>query len=264
MGKDKRSRLQIWSANLKRLYMWHFKNKKLGLVLVTEFPKSGGTWFCQMLEQATGIPFPRNVSPNFEEAIMHGHNIYHKNYGKVICILRDGRDIMVSAYFHFLFENDRNPSFSVKNYRSKMPFDDYENVEKNMPEFIKYMFNGYAAKWNHSSWSQVVNASVDNSNVCIVKYEELLSDAPSAMDRAIRFVGKTPVSREKLQAVVDDFSFKKLTKRKPGDENKKSFLRKGIAGDWKNYFNQESIDLFKKLAGAELIKAGYEKNMDWK
>ena len=39
--------------------------------------------------------------------------------------------------------------------------------------------------------------------------------------------------------------------------------RKGIAGDWKNYFTQADAKLFLKIAGKQLIETGYEANDDW-
>ena len=57
--------------------------------------------------------------------------------------------------------------------------------------------------------------------------------------------------------------FKNKAGRNPGDENKLSFLRKGIAGDWKNYFSKEANQVFNKFAGKELIKLGYEIDDSW-
>ena len=261
--KDKRSHFQIRVAAAKRLFMWHFLNKRLGLVLITEFPKSGGSWFAQMISEALQIPFPRNKAPKFETCIMHGHHLYHANFGKTIAIMRDGRDIMVSAYYHLLFENDRNPPQSIVKHRSKVPFDNYEDIKTNLPAFIKYMFEDYAEGKTHFNWSEAVNSYFDNPKVCIVKYENLLKDAAGELKKAIQFLGKKTPPMENLKTVVENFSFKKLTKRKQGQENKKSFLRKGIAGDWKNKFTEKSCEVFDHYAGKELLKAGYEKDHSW-
>ena len=53
-----------------------------------------------------------------------------------------------------------------------------------------------------------------------------------------------------------------MTKRNPGEEAK-SFIRKGIAGDWKNKFSPEACEMFNKYAGGALIKVGYEKDDSW-
>ncbi|HHH53155.1 MAG TPA: hypothetical protein ENK91_05820, partial [Bacteroidetes bacterium] len=259
----KRSHLQIKIAGVKRMFMWHFLNKPLGLILVSEFPKSGGSWFCNMLSEATNVPFPRNVSPKFSKSVMHGHFLYHKNFNKVVCVMRDGRDIMVSAYFHFLFEHNINPSFSVKIWRDRLPFEDYNDIEKNLPEFIRYMFTKYKFGGKYVSWSKFVHDYNENPNCHIVKYEDLLKAPEDELQKTIDFLGLPIVNPEKLAKIVENYSFKKLTNRKPGEEDTKSFIRKGIAGDWKNKFSLEAKKTFAEYAGDELIAMGYEKDNSW-
>jgi hypothetical protein len=40
-------------------------------------------------------------------------------------------------------------------------------------------------------------------------------------------------------------------------------FRKGIIGDWRNYFTSEHKQAFKNVAGQLLIDLGYEPNFDW-
>jgi hypothetical protein len=44
---------------------------------------------------------------------------------------------------------------------------------------------------------------------------------------------------------------------------KSATFRKGMRGDWKNHFNTEHKEKFKKIAGEYLIRFGYEHDMDW-
>lgn len=261
--KDTRSRFEIRVAAAKRLVMWHFFRNPLKLVLVSEFPKSGGSWFCQLLADAIELPFPRNISPKLEASIMHGHHLYNNRFGKTIGVLRDGRDVMISAYYHFLFENDRNPVHSIQHHRSKLNFTDYDDIEKNLPAFIEYMFTGFAEGRFHFNWSEFVNTYCNNENVHIVKYENLLKQAPFELEKVIQFLDLKTKERKVLEEIVEKYSFKNQSKRKPGEENKKSFLRKGIAGDWKNYFTEKAAEVFNELAGDQLIIAGYESDKNW-
>ncbi len=261
--KDNRSQLEIKLAAAKRVFMWHFLNQKLDLVLVTEFPKSGGSWFGQMLSEALQIPFPRNRSAKLERSLMQGHYLYSKNFNKVICVMRDGRDVMVSAYYHFLFDNDRNPSFSVKKWRKALPFEDYNDIRTNLPHFIKHMFSSYKVFNKPVTWSDFVNDYSENQNALIVKYEDLKKQPVIELQRSLEFLNEEMKIKEYLQEIIDKYSFKNLSKREPGQENKKSFMRKGIVGDWKNNFTTESATVFDELAGEELIKMGYEKDRLW-
>jgi hypothetical protein len=40
-------------------------------------------------------------------------------------------------------------------------------------------------------------------------------------------------------------------------------IRKGVTGDWKNHFTDEHKELCKEMIGTELIKLGYENDMNW-
>lgn len=40
-------------------------------------------------------------------------------------------------------------------------------------------------------------------------------------------------------------------------------FRKGVAGEWREAFSKENKQLFKQIAGHQLIAWGYEKDMDW-
>ncbi len=262
--KETRSLLQIRIAAAKRLFMLFFLGKQLGLIPVMEFPKSGGTWFSQMLAAALDLPFPRNVTPKFEAAVFHGHILPNKRFGKMVSIIRDGRDVMVSAYFHFLFENNRNPKFIVRKTRKILGFKDYEDIEENLPSFIEYMFHQFSEGPFRSNWSEHVYASYNLDNVITIKYEDLLIDAKAELLKAMIFLSDGNGHEVDLDKIVETYSFKNQTKRIPGQENKKSFLRKGIAGDWKNHFNQKSNEVFDHYGGDALIKAGYETDHSWK
>ena len=39
--------------------------------------------------------------------------------------------------------------------------------------------------------------------------------------------------------------------------------RKGVAGDWKNYFTPPVKEAFKRHYGSLLVDAGYESDLDW-
>jgi len=262
MKKEERSRFQIRLASLKRLFMWHYLGKRINCVLINEYPKSGGTWFSKMMADAADIPYPQFKAPDFEPCVLHGMHRYKKRFGKVIYLLRDGRDVMVSGYYHFLIKHDINPQFMIDEHRGKVPFDDYENIEKNLPAFIEYMFTNFTMRQIRTSWKDYVDSYIGKENVLVVKYEDLLVQPAKELERALKFLDYPVKTKEELEAIAFKFSFKNMTKREPGQEAK-SFIRKGIAGDWKNKFTPEAREMFDKYAGEALVKAGYEKDNSW-
>ena len=68
---------------------------------VVEYPKSGGTWLGKMCGSAFDVPFPQHpVFPVGMEAVIHTHTSYDPKLKRVIYLVRDGRDVMLSFYFH--------------------------------------------------------------------------------------------------------------------------------------------------------------------
>lgn len=244
--------------------MWNFKIPKIDHIFVSEFPKSGGTWFCKMLEDITGITQPDNYRvPKFTRSILHGHQPYKKKFENVICIVRDGRDVMVSAYYFFLLKNDRNLDYGVNKYRNLLNFDDYEDIRANMPKFIEFMFTNFKINRKRTNWSGFYEPYLENPNVLLIKYEDLLTDAVKELRRTLNFMNFENRTTQEIASTTEKFTFEKMSKRKRGEEDTRSFLRKGIAGDWKNKFTTEACETFDKYAGDMLIRLGYEEDHEW-
>lgn len=269
--------IQSKLENLIRLvYINSITIKKESVILV-EYPKSGGTWLGQLVSEYLDIPFPRNKFPTTKRSLFHGHylpkNRIVKNK-KIILLVRDGRDTLVSFYHHQLLWNDKNklnPS-NVEYYRKTVGFDNYENVKKNMAAYIKYSFLHKPPKFQHylfhGNWFQFNDAwlkeAEKSNNIYLVRYEDLLSDTQGTMRTLIKnFFNEEEINEERLAEVVHKYSFENQTKRKKGDENTNSFLRKGISGDWKNYFGASEIELFKQYSKDMLVRLKYEENEDW-
>lgn len=259
----KRSWINIKSDALKRVILNRTLSGTLPLYVVTEYPKSGGSWLSQLLSEYLEVPFPRGEAPKLESAIIHGHWSYSPLMKNVFCLYRDGRDIMVSYYYHSLFETNKKSTGIVDKTRNAVPFDDYDNIKKNLPAFIKYLFEEENKKIFHFNWVEFVDMWSNRKNAVYLKYEDMLIDAAEALKEPLEKITGKPVNMERLEAVKDKYSFKTQTQRKPGEENKKSFLRKGIAGDWKNHFSEEACQVFDKYAGETLIQLGYEKDHSW-
>jgi len=250
---------------LKRLLLRRFFSGRLPLYLVAEYPKSGGTWYAQMLANYLDIPFPRNVTrPAFCRSVLLGHFLSHPAYRNVTVVVRDGRDIMVSAYYHFLFPNEWNQPRAVARHRAELGFRDYDDIRTNLPGFIEYMCVNWAEKWSHFTITEFVDSwdrSVGIAN--FIRYEDLLKDAAGQMRRALRNLGIGDIDEHRLTTSVENCRFEKMTGRKRGDENIKSFARKGIAGDWRNHFSADACRVFHRYWGAELLRLGYEADDGW-
>lgn len=246
---------------LVRYLLVHLASNYFPLYIVNEFPKSGGSWLSQMLSDALDVPFPRNRLPMFKSSIMQGHYLSSWNMNNVVVIWRDGRDVLISLYYHSLFKNDRWNQLGVDMVRRDLCFDDYENIKENLPRFIEYVFRD--KKHPKFSWSDFVNAWAGKKKVVHVKYEELRVDKACQLQRITNELGGKVLAFDEAKKIADKYSFEKMAGRKPGQERIRSFLRKGIIGDWNNHFTKEAKEIFAHYAGKELIKLDYERDFCW-
>jgi len=253
---------------LARYKAWRFSGARSPYLFVTEYPKSGGTWFCQMLAACLDIPFPRHESiPWFRRrpAVLHGHFDWKPWLPRTFCVLRDGRDVAVSAYHYLVFHLQNTPV--GRRARACLSPANPEDLRTNLPDFIDYLFRecpvgGKWLTWRGVHWGRFVESFVGR-RACIVKYEDLLSDGAATLDACLRDALRVHAERDHLQQVVDRFSFARLTGRKPGEEDRHSFLRKGIAGAWRDHFSLEARRVFQRHAGEALILTGYEQDDSW-
>jgi hypothetical protein len=232
-------------------------------IIVTEFPKSGGSWLTSMLADVLGIPArDLYVDNSFKTFDLTNHPWYlgdtsweltescliksHEWYGTIrhnfpantLHLMRDGRDVVVSKYF---FHKD----FEVNNQITESfdyAFDEF--VEKTAIEWAEYV----------TAWSA--------ADVLQVTYEELLNNTFETLRGILRRfdidVGKDQIIRG-IQANTREKFREKLGKA----FSHNTFVRKAVSGDWANYFSPENKQVFKKAAGEALIAMGYERDMSW-
>lgn len=247
--------------SLSRIILINYFSSKIPYYIVNEYPKSGGSWLGQMIGDLLDIPFPRNRFPILKPSIMHGHYLRRKTMHNVVILWRDGRDVMVSWYHHCLFKNEIDNHSLVKTVTNDLQLKDINAVKFNLPEFIEYSFE--KQKHPSFSWATFVNSWINQSDVVYLHYEKMRENPVSELQRVVQELTSLKIDDNTVIKVVDKYSFAKMSKRVLGQENKTSFMRKGIVGDWKNYFSQEACEIFSEYAGSELIQLGYEDSSDW-
>ena len=229
--------------------------------IVNEYPKSGGSWVGQMLAAALDVPFPRNRLPMLRPCIMHEHFLWPATLKNVVIVWRDGRDVIVSQYFHSLFRNERGNQILVEKVSTDLKYSDVNDIRSNLPSFIEYVFKG--KKHPKFSWSDFADKWQGKSEAVHVKYEDFRRDCAGQLQKLVCTLINKTLDNEKAEKIEKNFSFEKQSGRTPGQENSNSFMRKGIVGDWKSHFSLESKEMFAHYAGDTLISLGYEKDKSW-
>ena len=260
---DRMHRYRRWVAASSRVTWWLGRTfpRAFPFVYVSGFPKSGTVWVTQLVADSLRLPFPQiSVLPVGCNAVLHGHEPVRAGRSPGVYVLRDGRDAMTSLYFHLarrIPEGDR-PALTRQQRRMFPGLVNKANVRDNFPAFLeqqlKRPYATHGLTWGDHA-RRYFEARPDRHPM--VRYEDLLTDTPAALSRALaEMTGEEPDAAE-VAITVDRYAFAKRTGRKRGEENRADFLRKGQSGDWRNHFTPEAEQMFLDHCGDVLSEAGY-------
>jgi hypothetical protein len=169
-------------------------------------------------------------------------------------VVRDPRDVIVSAYFSHLNSHavDNWPRLRhFRPYLRSLPKHDGINADM---EFCA-IFLSHMLSWDYC-----------RPNVLELRFEDLIADQSRQFDRIFRFLKIVPeqLDSDMLDQIVQLNSFQVLSGgREPGEQDVHHHYRRGTPGDWRSHFDESNVDYFKKLYNPLLLKLGYESREDW-
>ncbi len=168
----------------------------------------------------------------------------------IIQIIRDPRDTIVSRFYHDLATLSK-PMVQIFTIRDPVT----ETLRQN-PDWQRTYLGFYARQAvKYHRWNTAPRGTMHQ-----VRYEALLADTASEVTRCCEFLG-CQVPEHALTEVVDRYTFRALTGGT--QERRNSFLRKGKAGDWRNYFYRGIVDLLGHEFPDLLVRLGYEPDHSW-
>ena len=230
---------------------------------IVSYPKSGNTWVrflvanllkkhSEEIDFYTSNKYVPEVGRQAEliknlrrPRVMKSHAPYIGDYPRVIYVVRDGRDVYVSYYFHML---------------KKLP------LGTTFQEFMKRQ-DHFPCLWGEhvSSW---LFRQPQLSKMLVIRYEDLVSDCFEQIKRIAEFIG-FETGEYQLRCAVEASSFDNMRRleiqkgRPYKDDGPEVFVRKGQPGNWKEVFGSEEKRLFKNSEGQILIRLGYEEDDNW-
>jgi hypothetical protein len=241
-------------------------------VLVNGSPKTGTTWMLKMIESIPGYHEVGNFNGEIARYhtvqagdVVHGHDwlspelaeILDRNAIRVVLMIRDPRDQLISRVFHIRRVQDHAWHERLK--------------AVSMEEAISLCIEGGDGVPGTRTMIELTQTWLDNRiNIVYVRYEELLAEPVKEFHRVVDYLGiemtdalvESIVARNQFERLATGKKFWKES-RKQGQADPNSHFRKGITGDWQNYFNEDLKQKFKEAAGDKLIELGYEKDMNW-
>ena len=173
---------------------------------------------------------------------------------RAIFVLRDPRDLVVSDYFSLRYSHV--PIGEIPRIRQAL-----ETLsEQEGLLYVLHYLHFYGTFACQLSW---FNAGNNDPEVLIVRFEDLITDNSLPIWEKIFDHFDIKIPKPVLSQLIQDYSFKSLSGRKRGSEEKCSHYRKGVHGDWKNYFDDRLAQRFKQLTRDLVVKLGYEPNNAW-
>ena len=157
---------------------------------------------------------------------------------RLINVVRDGRDAIVSAWFHYLRVRPEQLEALCGN-----AFDRFVKLE--------------GAAWSQDL--EMAERAVEEHGLRLthIRFEDLVADPAREVAALLRFLDLEPDAAT-IQRSVEKTAFARWANgREPGEEDPRSFFRKGVVGDWKNHFSDRTAREFVACHGDALARHGY-------
>lgn len=253
-------------------------------IIVVGYPKSGCTWATRLVAELVGCPVAGFwLSDKKEIAVEGEHRVSdfrcHKSHhqlselglqpndpaARLIYILRDPRDIAISAANYFQF--DRFPRLAALFRRVRRGEKLYRHtlypllVSQNyrLDRMSEALLHGSAEvhNWCRVSWSEHWRP-YEQAGVPIIRYEDLLATPKEQSARILRHLG-IERSAAAIATALENQSFvrKKEVLLRSGETGRAKFLRVGKSGQWREKLPAHLQARFAKELDAELTKWNY-------
>ncbi len=197
------------------------------------------------------------------QAVRETYSIYPD--AKLIYIVRDGRDVLISERFRNFVEESKFLSPEDRRILDALREDQESFASGGRSIFTEAFIRRMAGAWA----TDLAEVEAEGNRLFpgkffTLRYEDLLSRPFDELCRAWTFLGArqpNPSLEQEVTAEMATNPDEEWQSQRNGDIA--SFLAKGHAGNWRTLFSAADKALFKQTAGQALIKWRYEQDMNW-
>ncbi len=221
-----------------------------------------------ILEREAAKEGKRIVGDKSPSSTIHGQAVrdLHALYpdAKLIYIVRDGRDVLISERFRNLVEESKFLKAEDKRIIEELRKDQTQFTNGTRSIFTEAVIRRVANGWvTNLQETEEEGHKLFGENYCSLRYEDLLTQSFAEMQKLWSFLGvRADPSLEK--SIVDEMSSNPDEEwQAKRNEDIASFLPKGHAGNWQRLFTARDKSVFKEVAGEMLVKWKYEKDLSW-
>jgi hypothetical protein len=214
----------------------------------------------------TGKRIVGDKSPQHTACLDEMHEIYPD--ARIIHIVRDGRDVAVSAMHHWwrLAKDRAGGMFELTPEELKIRDAYLEDREGFLASgrsiFTEERLGQLARRWSYRvGKARRDGTALYGEHYLEIRYEVLLRDTRNTLRRVLELLNARRGDGI-IERCIRASDFERVSNRRQGEEDSDSFFRKGVAGDWRDVFTERDRELYKELAGDRLIELGYEKSSD--
>jgi hypothetical protein len=170
-------------------------------------------------------------------------------------MIRDPRDVLISAYFYHLWTEERwanlpDARFEGRSYRDELNrCDRHDGLLLEMERMCRGELLREMLAWDYSQ-----------PEFLELKYEDVIADEAACFDRVFRHFGfADPDVRAGLE-IVERMSFRRVAGRNVGEVGAASHLRSGRPGEWRTHLGAAHLERWQELAGDAVTRLGYSRD----
>ncbi|HUO14460.1 MAG TPA: sulfotransferase domain-containing protein [Verrucomicrobiae bacterium] len=236
---------------------------------LVSFPRSGNTWtrflVCNLMNPDHPVSFAelesripeiyfvpdRKLREFPRPRVIKSHECFDPRYRRIIYIVRDPRDVLISYY-----------EFQLK----RRVISEECSLDQFLPQFMESAIEPKIGSWRDHVVSWIATRG-GQENFLLLRYEEMLANTQTEAAKIARFLGLESNLERTARAVELSSADRMRTLEKEQSDKwsatkktrkDKPFVRKAVSGDWKSRLSSPCIEQIEVAWGDVMRSVGYE------